>query len=454
MMKNWNGLLNGYGYEVKEVCEGQFEVGGLTAHNKGFLESHLEKLSIVTRLEDGILSVDGVLTEEEWVSHLETVVDGRSESSYGPTEIPLDKIDVYIAGIVMQLNRLGCIMTYSCDGHERRSPHLYFVSAEFARMAKSLLAHCGLRVKRIGVRLSIQTDRKNLPAIAVQISELSREQVENIHRERNEFISEEVFNKTLEEVLAIPGESGEEGQIREYVMRELRPFTDQIEVDHYGNIVSVKRFGPGPTILLNAHLDTVERIADDREIIKTGSIWSSSEGILGADDRAGVNVVLATAKSVGKSEFNGTLKYIFTVKEEIGLLGAQQVAKSFLWDVDMAFVIDRRGTHDIVTSRNGIQPFCTPAFGTALERIARKSGASKWRAVAGGSSDTYIWAQNGIESVNLSAGYMNEHTSNEMLDVKASYGTYSFVMEILNDWRILMRVVGLRGNRERVGVGV
>lgn len=225
-------------------------------------------------------------------------------------------------------------------------------------------------------------------------------------------------------------------------MKELKPFVDNITVDHYGNVLAVKRLGPGPTVLLNAHLDTYENIVEDREIIKDGGIWSSSEGILGADDRAGVNVVLAAAQSVGESQFRGTVKYIFTVQEEIGLCGAKEVTESFLWDVDMAFVIERRGTNDIVTSRGGYDSFCTTTFGTALKRIARRAGYNDWCTVAGGSSDTYIWAQNGIESVNLSAGYQFEHTSNEELDVEACYGTYKFLMEILNESRRLLGRIG------------
>ncbi|WP_262176609.1 M20/M25/M40 family metallo-hydrolase [Saccharococcus sp. Marseille-Q5394] len=443
MTKKWNALLNGYGYEVTEVNEGQFDLCNLTRQNQRFLVTLLEKLSISVSVSETILTIHGEpVAEENWIGHLETYVDGRSGSSYGPTEIPLDTIDVYIAGIVMQLNRLGCVMTYSCDGHERRKPVLYFATAGFARMAKSILEYCGLNIKRRGAKLTIYIDRKNLPGIAVQLSGFSLELAEKIHQEQNELVSEKSFNETLEKVLAIPGESGEEEWIREFVIQKLKPLTDRIEVDHYGNIVAVKRFGPGPTVLLNAHLDTYESIADGREIIKTGDIWSSSDGILGADDRAGVNVVLAAAKSVGNSQFNGTVKFIFTVQEEIGLLGARQVTKSILWDVDMAFVIDRRGTHDIVTSRGGVDLFCTPAFGNALEGIARRSGDRRWRTVEGGSSDTYIWAQSGIESVNLSVGYANEHTDNETLDVKACYGTYQFIMEILNECRQLARLNG------------
>jgi tripeptide aminopeptidase len=46
--------------------------------------------------------------------------------------------------------------------------------------------------------------------------------------------------------------------------------------------------------------------------------------------------------------------------------------------------------------------------------------------------------------VNLSAGYQNEHTSDEWLDVGACYGTYKFLMEILEGSRRLRkRISGL-----------
>ncbi|WP_143521129.1 M28 family peptidase, partial [Pseudomonas sp. 2995-1] len=77
-------------------------------------------------------------------------------------------------------------------------------------------------------------------------------------------------------------------------------------VDHAGNILAQKTYrnGSGPTILLNAHMDTVEAFVDGREIIKDGNLWSSSDGILGADDRAGVAVVLEMAKRLESSTFN------------------------------------------------------------------------------------------------------------------------------------------------------
>lgn len=437
MQKKWQTLWNGYGFEVEVLGEG-FDVSNLTSHNRKLLETLLIEYPVSYAVTGDYLTVESKeITEGSWVNHLEKYMDGRTESSFRPTEIQVDKLDIFISGLVMQLNRLGYVMVYSCDGHELRRPSIDFVTSDVARKAKCLLEHVGVEVRWQGARLTFMVGREKLPTVAVQLTEITTEQAEKIEQQRDEFLSNVTFESNLETVLNIPGESGNEGIIRSYVLKALKPFVDHIGVDHFGNVLAVKRFGPGPTVLLNAHLDTVERIQSDREILKNGDIWSSSEGILGADDRAGVSVVLAAAQTLGKGLFNGTVKYIFTVEEEIGLCGAREVAKSFLWDVDMAFVIDRRGTNDIVTSRGGVDFFCTSAFGTELERIARRARYTGWATVAGGSSDTYIWARNGIESVNLSAGYQFEHTFDEQLDVAACYGTYLFLIEILMESRRL-----------------
>lgn len=91
---------------------------------------------------------------------------------------------------------------------------------------------------------------------------------------------------------------------------------DYITVDHYGNLLAEKTYGNGngPTILLNAHLDTVYEIEPGRTIQKNGTIWTSSEGILGADDRAGVAIIVMIAKYLNQSDFCGKVKFIFTVE--------------------------------------------------------------------------------------------------------------------------------------------
>lgn len=241
--------------------------------------------------------------------------------------------------------------------------------------------------------------------------------------------------------------SGNEVEIRNWVYKELQPYVDNISVDGAGNLLACRKYGPGPTILLNAHLDTIVEIEPTRTILKNKNSWTSSEGILGADDRAGINVILSTAKTVTKKQFNGTIKYIFTVEEETGLRGASALHESFLWDVDMAFVVDRRNTSDIVISNSSGTRFCSQEFARCIERIAYLEEFGQWKSTHGGSSDTAVWASHGIQSVNLSAGYNFEHTEREQLDIEANYGTYEFLMTLIENARVLHQ----RVLRQRVG---
>lgn len=48
----------------------------------------------------------------------------------------------------------------------------------------------------------------------------------------------------------------------------------------------------------------------------------------------------------------------------------------------------------------------------------------------GGRSDTLIWAQQGIQSVNLSVGYQNEHTSREELNIDDAFATANLLKKV------------------------
>ena len=76
--------------------------------------------------------------------------------------------------------------------------------------------------------------------------------------------------------------------------------------------------------------------------------------------------------------FFGKIKFIFTVEEEVGLVGARNVDETFLWGTDAAIVVDRRGTGDIVTSCGGHIPFCEEAYGRLIEQAAMEAGLSGW----------------------------------------------------------------------------
>lgn len=432
MANTWTSLLTRYGFELSQ--EGSLlNVSKLTNENRTYLEFLLQAGDVQFESLTSALNIsEQVMSEERWQGIQGQFNDGRTEMSFFPKSLPIQMLDLFIAGLVVQLNRFGMSTVFSCDGHGKQIPHISFITGEIARSVHILLNQLDVTCHRRGRVLRIRINRQELPNLAETLSKLQLNQVNDIISTSDTRIKQKEFNHQLETLLNIPGASGKESKIRQYVLNNVSPYVDRITVDHYGNILAEKRFGAGPTVLINAHLDTVEAIDESRIIIKEKNVWTSSEGILGADDRAGINVIISILKSLKPNEFKGKLKVIFTVEEEIGLVGASEVSETFLWDVDMAFVIDRRGTNDIV-SHNFSQEFCSREFGHSLERIARNSDLGNWKAVRGGSSDTAIWASKGIQSVNLSAGYLNEHSNLEQVDVDANYNAYLFLSEILEN---------------------
>lgn len=446
-MKNWNQLFIRQGWLLQEEGENHFNCAQETDANMAFLLACLDTAQaeyMYSEHEQTLQMKSAAMTEEAWLQ----VVDVRGRGRIGfiatwKEYLEVEKLDIYSSGIVRQLNRLNLKTVASCDGHGRgRSAEISFLKEDEVDLVlvESLL---GLELPRVrrherGNWITFTLGQRCVEHLnlAETLSEIRVEWLEL----GIDYIKQQFFNATLEELLMIPGASEAEGRIRKAVMKKLTPYVDRMTVDHYGNILAEKtyRSGNGPTILLNAHLDVVEELVEGREILKDNDIWSSSEGILGADDRAGVAVVLEVAKSLQQDrDFTGKVKYIFTVEEEMGLVGASKVAEYFLWGVDAAMVIDRRGTGDIVTSCKGVASFCDAAYGEWIEQQAIEAGLEGWRCTVGGNSDTRIWAQHGIQSVNLSAGYNNEHTEAEILDVNACYNTVKLVETALKNSRSL-----------------
>jgi hypothetical protein len=104
-----------------------------------------------------------------------------------------------------------------------------------------------------------------------------------------------------------------------------------------------------------------------------------SRGILGADSRAGIAAILEILDFIRHSRFQRTLKIFLAIEEEIGCLGSRHIAPTFLQNVNAAFVVDRRGTRDIVTSYAGIMPFCDDNYGRIFETAGALAGMPDWK---------------------------------------------------------------------------
>ena len=84
---------------------------------------------------------------------------------------------------------------------------------------------------------------------------------------------------------------------------------------------------PGyPVLMLNAHIDTVVHEGDIEPVVEGDFIRSAGDTILGADDKAGVTLILLALRRIIEEKLpHGDLWIVFTVAEETGLWGALQM---------------------------------------------------------------------------------------------------------------------------------
>lgn len=240
------------------------------------------------------------------------------------------------------------------------------------------------------------------------------------------------MKSSVERLLDIHATSEHEKPVRDYLKPLLGELMDDVEIDAKGNLLASKRYGDDATILFSAHMDTVSYIDKNKVVLETFGVYSAiledgERTILGADDRAGIAIILEVLESIPKS-FQGTIKVAFTVEEEIGRYGSKAIDNDFSDDVDLAIVVDRKGSRDIVT--DFFMPFCSTNVQSFAVDASYDAGMV-WECVTGGISDAVTFAERGINSINLSAGYYYEHTEKEILVLKDMEDTVSLIHSML-----------------------
>ncbi len=93
------------------------------------------------------------------------------------------------------------------------------------------------------------------------------------------------------------------------------------------------------SLLLCAHLDTVPLLAPVEPVLVEGFWENENEGVLGADNKAAVAVMLALARHVRSAGAPVDLELLFTVGEETALAGARAFDASALQS-DFGYVFD------------------------------------------------------------------------------------------------------------------
>lgn len=153
-------------------------------------------------------------------------------------------------------------------------------------------------------------------------------------------INEKRLTDQFIKLVTIDSPSKQEGKICKYLKSVLQDLgADPLEDDaakstgsESGNLLGRLKGKEGlPAILINAHMDTVSPGTGVKPHIVNGTILSSGETILGADNKSGVAIILEVLKVLQENNLShGDIEILFTVCEEVGLLGAKHFDVSIL----------------------------------------------------------------------------------------------------------------------------
>jgi tripeptide aminopeptidase len=193
----------------------------------------------------------------------------------------------------------------------------------------------------------------------------------------------------FETLVPIANPSGREAELRTFIQQHLDPRI-ATQVDAAGNLLARVPGQPNAVPrLFAAHMDSVppcEGITPVRDTLDGRPIVrSAGKTILGADDKAGVAVMLALAEWAASTNFanNPPLELLFTTREEVGLVGARgfdmsQLQSPWGWVLDgegavgdvfhaglsqenLSFVCQGKAAHAGIEPENGVNAIAMAA---------------------------------------------------------------------------------------------
>jgi len=415
-----------------------------------FIERRFKILDINFESSHGAITIlDPMLDLDEVDKLLQQTYEGGVESGEENITSNIELVEPPMRGIVVQINRLGLKTSGSCAGHIRQNrrtlPWLSFYNRKDSQIALELFKSFSIPVQYYysdGIQLNAERDE--LYQLSLKLSE-----IRNLNHITNSIF--ETRKQTLIELLRIPGKTGNEEAVREYVLGELEKINSlgnylDFRVDNAGNILGstislrTRRRIPGRSsedsgkkMLLAAHLDVKYEFSSSDQLIERNNIVSREKGILGADDRAGVAIILNLLKEVGDYREVPPLKFIFTVGEEDRQYGAESIDPDFFEDVSFGISLDRKNCKDIVYKSNS-KEYSNLEFAERVARVSSRifSEENAFVPCQGSISDLRVWSEKDTRPcVNLSVGYFDEHTDKERLDLTCWDRTHQLVAELI-----------------------
>ena len=235
----------------------------------------------------------------------------------------------------------------------------------------------------------------------------------------------------LKKLYAIHSPSGKEDKMIKFLISYIKSLPGDIKLgnDTYGNLYAIK--GEAETYpCIVAHLDQVQRThSKDFRAIETRDIifgYSAKNHQIegpGCDDKNGVSLSLQALKKYD------CLKVVFFKEEEIGYRGSHNCMMSFFDDCRFVIQCDRKGNSDLITSI-GCTDLCS-------EKFIQDIDPEKWgyKEEQGMMTDVETLKEKGlsVSAVNISCGYWNPHTDEEVTVKRDLEKCWKLVQHIIED---------------------
>ena len=176
----------------------------------------------------------------------------------------------------------------------------------------------------------------------------------------------------FDEITQVPRPSKKEGKIRQWLLDFAKKHNLECRTDAVGNVAMFKAATPGhenaPGVIMQAHMDMVCESNDKNFDFENSPIttvvdgeWLHAQGTtLGADN--GIGIAGALAAMTDDTLVHGPLEALFTVDEETGLTGANNLGEGMIQG-DMLLNLDSEDDAEIfVGCAGGVDTTCTFSY--------------------------------------------------------------------------------------------
>lgn len=236
----------------------------------------------------------------------------------------------------------------------------------------------------------------------------------------------------LKRLYNIYSPSGKEEKMVKFLCSYIRQLPGNISMskDKFGNLYVVKGESESYPCLVS-HIDQVShcnhskdfKAIETRDIIFGYSPKNRRFENLGADDKNGVFICLECLKK------HDAIKVVFFREEEVGCRGSSEAMMSFFDDIRFVIQPDRKGNSDLITNIS-YSELCSEKF---LEEVEPE----KWgyREENGLMTDVLTLKENGlgVSCINVSCGYYNAHSDEEITMKKDLLKCLMFIEHIIED---------------------